>query len=229
MSVRAAPPSAPPPAARRRVSEPFLLLVLCLMVAVLGYIRFVGMGGTLEPDAPEFSFRNPLLAAQPGERVLFYAREQPQQVSCLVVRPEGVVTRPARGPEHLGILGDLRRERPYVATEYKALERGDLACGPSSVPAQAVLYPLNDLGMPQGTQVRMHSIQPLRVRWRDRELVVYEVVFERYGMLPGTWRTYLSEDAPALGLVKRTALHPNRGAEEVHFQELVEAAAAGGP
>ncbi len=223
--MKRAKASAPPSSAqavRGRLGEVFLLVVLTLMVVVMGYMRFVVMEASPEDQAPEFVFKNPLLAAQPGERVLFYDRDRPQRLSCLIVRPEAVQMRASHGPERMGVFDGLRRERAYLATEYKGLNQGEQTCAAASQPAQTILYALNNFGMPHDSQVRVHSMQPLRVKWRDREIVVYEVVFERYGMLSGTWMTYLSEDAPAVGLVKRTALHASRPPEEVHFQELVE-------
>ena len=43
-----------------------------------------------------------------------------------------------------------------------------------------------------------------------------------YGMMGGTWRTYVSEDAPVAGLVKMTALRGTQSRSEFHYREILE-------
>ena len=206
--TRARPEPTPPAGLRGRFGERFTVIVLAAMAAALAYVYF-GLLPTQETgEALAFEFVNPMLDAQPGEKVLFYAVDYPARRSCSVVRPEGVVLRPHQGPERLGSQTGLRTELPYLACSIRTARGGSDTCGGAAT--DDVLYALNYFGMPSDTDVRVDSIRPRWMKWEERELVVYEVVFERYGALGGRWTTYLAEAAPVAGLVKWTSLLPHQ-------------------
>jgi hypothetical protein len=193
----------------------FTVLVLAAMAAALGFVRFHVLPQQEDPEPLAFAWVNPMLDARPGEKAVFFRKENPGQVSCSVVRPEGVVLRPHDGPDRIGPHGDLRQALPYLPCSIREGRRAGASCdGPES---DTVLYALNYFGMPGDTYVRVDSIRPRWMSWGGRDLVVYEVVFERYGALGGRWTTYLSEAAPVAGLVKWTSLLPHR--TEVHYRE----------
>ncbi len=197
--------------------EKFTLVVLAAMVVVLGYVRFVVLPGQSAPEPLAFSFRNPMLDASDGERVVFYPRENPGNQSCSVVRDAGLVLRPRKGPERIGLHDGLHRGLPYLACSVREERRGVGTCeGPQTT---NVLYALNYFGMPMDTDVRVDSIRPRWMKWGDRELAVYEVIFERYVSLEGRWTTYIAPEAPVAGLVKWTRLAATT--TEVHFREIL--------
>jgi hypothetical protein len=216
------------PARRPLLGEPFLAAVLAAMVGVLLYVRLEVVEGAGRGEAPAFVFENPLLDAHPGERVLFYDRSAPQNLSCMIVREEAVVLRPMEGPDRIGEFDGLKRQLPYLACEFHDLARGERGCAAGTSRAQPVIYALNYFGLPYDSQVRIDSMQPLRVRWGDRDVVVFEIVYERYGILAGTWRTYVTPEAPVAGLVKMTALRSADSTSEWHYQELLDVSGPGG-
>lgn len=201
-----------------RFGERFTVIVLLAMIAALAYLRLGLLPAQDEAKPLAFEFTNPMLDARPGEKVLFYPIDHPTNQNCSVVRPEGVVLRPHKGPERIGRFEDLRSRLPYLSCGIKRAQRGADVCGGAET--DTVLYALNYFGMPADTKVRVDSIRPRWMKWAQRELVVYEVVFERYGTLGGRWTTYLAREAPVTGLVKWTSLLPHR--TEVVFKPVVE-------
>lgn len=202
-----------PPRARER----FTVAVLAAIAAALGYVYFLLLPRQETPPPPAFAFENPMLDARPGERALFFSRSHPHVRSCSVVRAEGVVLRPRRGPERIAEFSDLHQALPYLPCSIRDERGGDAACGGRVT--NTVLYALNYFGMPADTEVRVESIRPRIMRWGEREVTVYEVIFERYGPLGGLWTTYVSKEAPVTGLVKWMSLLPNR--TEVHYREVL--------
>ena len=198
--------------------ERFALVVLAAMVAALGYVRFQLLPARAEGEPVPFAFENPMLDAQPGERALFFQPDYPANRSCAVVRSEGVVQRPRKGPAQIAEHAGLRTGLPYLPVDIRNVQRGPDTCG--GTPSGSVVYALNYFGMPIDTQVRVDSIRPRLMRWEERELVVYEVVFERYGALGGRWTTYLAHEAPVAGLVKWTSLLPHQ--TTVIYREVVD-------
>lgn len=208
----------PDAAAASRFGERFTIIVLVTMIVVLGYLRLEVLPNQGQAEPLTFAFVNPMLDAQPGEKVLFFPFDHPTNQSCSVVRPEGVVLRPHKGPERIGQHQGLRRSLPYLACSIRKAQRGVDTCGGAEV--DTVLYALNYLGMPADTLVRISSIRPRWMKWGQRELTVYHVVFERYGTLGGQWNTYLAEEAPVAGLVKWSALMRHK--TEVYFRPVGE-------
>lgn len=200
------------------VGERFALVVLAAMVAALGYVRFVLLPAQAAGEPVPFAYENPLLDAQPGERAMFFQPDYPANRSCVVVRPEGVVLRPRKGPEQITEFAGLRTGLPYLAVDVHNVQRGPQPCGGKKT--GSVVYGLNYFGMPIDTQVRVDSIRPRLMRWEERDLVVYEVVFERYGSLGGRWTTYLAQEAPVTGMVKWTSLLPHQ--TTVVYREVVD-------
>jgi hypothetical protein len=200
-----------------RLGERFTVAVLAAMAAALGYVRFHLLPAQSNPEPLAFAYRNPMLDAQPGERALFHQRGQPNNQSCVVVREGGLVLRPPRGPERIGREVGLHQSLPYLACTIYDGKRGQPTCGGSS--NKPALYGLNYFGMPADTRVRVDSIRPRWVKWGERELVAYEVVFERFGPLSGRWTTFTAEEAPVTGLVKWTRLTPPA---EVHYREALD-------
>lgn len=196
----------------------FALVVLAAMVAALGYVRFGLLPAQAEEEPLTFAFENPMLDAQPGERALFFQPNSPANRSCAVVRPEGVVLRPRKGPEQIAEHAGLRTGLAYLACDIRNVQRGADTCG--GKPSGSVLYALNYFGMPQDTQVRVDSIRPRWMRWEERDLVVYEVVFQRYGALGGRWTTYVAHEAPVTGMVKWTSLLPHQ--TTVIYREVLD-------
>ena len=203
------------------LGERFALVVLAAMVAVLAYVRFHLLPAQSKPEPLAFAFENPMLDAQPGERVMFFQPNDPAIRSCMVVREDGVVMRPRKGPEQIAEHAGLRTNQPYLACDVHNVQRGPDTCGGTK--PGSVLYALNYFGMPHDTQVRVDSIRPRRMKWEERELVVYEVVFERYGALGGRWTTYLATEAPVTGMVKWTSLLPHQ--TTVIYREVLDAPA----
>lgn len=204
-----------------RFGERFALVVLTAMVAALGYVRFHVLPARGAHDTVAFAFENPMLDAAPGERAMFFQPDYPSNRSCSVVRDEGVVLRPHKGPAQIDEHAGLETGLPYLACDIRNVQRGPDTCGgPRS---GSVLYALNYFGMPMDTQVRVDSIRPRLMKWEERELVVYEVVFERYGALGGRWTTYIAPEAPVAGLVKWTSLLPHQ--TTVIYREVVDGAA----
>ena len=216
--ARNSPEQAAPEDGAGRFGERFTVIVLLAMIVALAYLRFGLLPGQDAAGELAFEFTNPMLDARPGEKVLFFSMENPTSQNCSVVRPEGVVLRPRKGPERIGQFEDLRTRLPYLACGIKRAERGVEVCGGAET--DTVLYALNYFGMPADTKVRVDSIRPRWMKWAQRELVVYEVVFERYGTLGGLWTTYLAREAPVAGLVKWTSLLPHR--TEVHYKPVIE-------
>jgi hypothetical protein len=208
-----------PAAVRSRFGERFTLIVLLAMTVSLGYLRFVVFPKQENPEALAFEFVNPMLDARPGERVLFTSAENLTVHTCSVVRPEGVVLRPAKGPERIGQHEGLRQRLPFLACSIRGAQRAVDVCGGSEV--DTVLYALNYFGMPADTKVRVDWIRPRWMKWGERNLVVYEVVFERYCSLGGRWTTYLSDEAPVAGLVKWSTLLPQKN--EVYYRPVSDA------
>ena len=199
-----------------KFGERFTLIVLLTMLVVLGYLRFKVLPEQDKPAPLEFAFENPMLDARPGERVLFYSLESPTAQTCSVVREQGVVLRPAKGPERISYHDGLRRSLPYLACSIRPAQRGADVCGGDET--DTVLYALNYFGMPMDTPVRIDSIRPRWMKWGERELTVYHVIFERYGTLGGQWDTFLAKESPVTGLVKWSSLLPHR--TEVHFRPV---------
>ncbi|MDF1702296.1 MAG: hypothetical protein P1V36_14175 [Planctomycetota bacterium] len=198
--------------------ERFAVVALLAMGIALAYVRFGLLPAQEQGDTLEFAFENPMLDARPGERVLFFQPDYPANRSCTVVRPEGVVLRPHKGSDQIAEHTSLRAGLPYLACDIHNVQRGPDTCGGQL--SGTVLYALNYFGMPLDTQVRVDSIRPRWMRWEERELAVYEIVFERYGSLGGRWTTYLAREAPVTGLVKWTSLLPNQ--TTVIFREVVD-------
>lgn len=198
--------------------ERFVLIVLAATVAVLAYVRFQLLPAQRVTEPLAFAFENPMLDARPGERVLYFQPDSPANRSCLVVREEGVVLRPQRGPERIDDHIGLRTGLPYMAVDIRAAQNGPDTCGGTR--SGSVLYGLNYFGMPVDTDVRVDSIRPRWMRWEERELTVYEVVFQRYGALGGRWTTYIAPEAPVAGLVKWTSLLPHQ--TTVIYREVLE-------
>jgi hypothetical protein len=210
-------PAAPAPTGLRgRFGELFTVAVLAAMVVALAYVRFHLLPAQHETRPVAFDFENPMLDARPGEKVLFWSPEYPAQRTCSEVRPEGVVLRPHQGPDRIGNHTGLRTGLPYLPCSIHTARRGPDTCGGPST--GNVIYALNYFGMPADTDVRVDSIRPRWMRWEERDLVVYEVVLERYGVLGGRWTTYLSKEAPVAGLVKWTSLLPRQSV--VVYREL---------
>lgn len=197
-----------------KFGERFTIIVLLTMIVVLGYLRFQVLPQQAGAEPLPFAFVNPMLDAQPGEKVLFFPRDNPTNQSCSVVRPEGVVLRPHKGPERVEQHHDLRQGLPYLACSIRAAQRGADTCGGAEV--DTVLYALNYFGMPVDTPVRITSIRPRWMKWGERELAVYHVMFQRYGTLGGRWSTFLAPEAPVAGLVKWSSLVPFK--TEVYFR-----------
>jgi hypothetical protein len=199
-----------------RFGERFTFIVLVTMLLVLGYLRFQVLPSQDQPEPLEFAFENPMLDARPDDKVLFFPSHLPTNQSCSVVRPEGVVLRPSQGPDQISYHEGLRQSLPYLACGIRGAQRGVDVCGGAE--SETVLYALNYFGMPMDTPVRIDSIRPRWMKWGDRELVVYHVIFERYGTLGGQWETFLAKEAPVAGLVKWTSLLPHK--TEVHFRPV---------
>ncbi|MDA1194432.1 MAG: hypothetical protein O2894_04545 [Planctomycetota bacterium] len=191
-----------------RLGERFTVLALGVMALGLAYVRFQVLPAQAGGDPVAFAFENPMLDARPGERTLFFQPDYPANRSCAVVRAEGVVLRPHRGPERIASHTGLRTGLPYLACEIRTAVRGPDTCGGTA--GDTVLYALNFFGMPTDTQVRVDSVRPRWMQWEGRDIVVYEIVFERYGALGGRWTTYLAREAPVAGLVKWTSLLPHQ-------------------
>ena len=201
-----------------RLGERFTVGALLVMAIALAYVRFVLLPQQDDPEPLAFRFENPMLDARPGERVLFFSLDQPANQSCAVVQAPGLVLRPHAGPEKIGTRDGLRTALPYLACGIHDANRGEGVCGGRQT--DVVLYALNYFGMPADTQVRVDSIRPRWMKWGQRELVLYEVVFERYGALGGLWTTYLAREAPVTGLVKWTSLLPHQTI--VLYREILE-------
>ena len=200
-----------------RFGEHFTLIVLAAMTVVLVYVRVEVLPSQGSVGPVEFEFENPMLDAQPGERVILYPYDHPANQQCTVVRPEGVVLRSRKGPERIGAYTKLRQGLAYLACSIQKTQHTGDVCGGKKT--DDVLYGLNNFGMPVDTKVRVDSIRPQWMKWGERELVVYMVVFQRYGQLGGRWTTFISSDAPVAGLVKYSAILPQKS--EVHFREIV--------
>lgn len=209
---------------------PFTVGVLIAMALVLGYVRFMLLPEQDRGEPVTFDFVNPMLDAVPGEKVLVRGRDDPGLESCVVVRKEAVVVRPHRGADRIGSLRDLRQQMPFLACSLRPVEAGGKGCGGTEKEQDVILYGLSKFGMPVDSEVRVLSIKPSLMQWRDRELVVYEVNFERYGPLAGIWTTYLAREAPVAGLVKMVHLPADRKRPmfEVHYRDLVGVDSGGG-
>jgi hypothetical protein len=218
--AREAKSAAPSDGQPSRFGERFTIIVLAAMTLVLGYVRLELLPKQASPEPLAFQWNNPMLDAKPGERVLYFPFKNPTNKSCSVVRSEGLVLRPMQGPDRISDHQGLRTKLPYLACVIHREERGAALCGGPE--GETVIYALNYFGMPGDTKVRIDSIRPRWMTWGQRELVVYEVVMERYGVLGGRWTTYLAEEAPVTGLVKWSSLMPQKS--EVHFREILEAA-----
>ena len=206
--------SAPQPPSR--FGERFTIIVLLTMIVVLGYLRFEVLPKQGHAEPLTFAFVNPMLDARPGEKVLFFPPDNPTNRACSVVRPEGVVLRPHKGPERIGQQEGLRQGLPYLACSIRRAQGGAETCGGAET--DTVLYALNYFGMPADTPVRIASIRPRWMKWGERELTVYHVVFQRYGTLGGQWNTFLAHEAPVAGLVKWNSLLPFK--TEVYFRPV---------
>lgn len=206
----------PTASASSRFGERFTIIVLLTMIVVLAYLRYEVLPNQAKAEPLTFAFVNPMLDARPGEKVLFFPTDNPTNRACSVVRPEGVVLRPHRGPERIAQHGDLREGLPYLACSIRRAQGGAETCGGAE--SDTVLYALNYFGMPTDTPVRVASIRPRWMKWGERELTVYHVVFERYGTLGGRWNTFLAHEAPVAGLVKWSSLLPFK--TEVYFRPV---------
>jgi len=210
------------PVARQasRFAERFTVLVLAALAAALAYVRLGLLPRQEVPEPLAFEWINPMLDARVGERVLYFPYSSPTNKSCSVVRPEGLVLRPIHGPEQIADHMGLRTGLPYLAcVMHQVQRRAELCGGPEG---ETVIYALNYFGMPADTQVRIDSIRPRWMKWGQRELVVYEVIMQRYGVLGGRWATYLAREAPVTGLVKWSSLLPHK--TEVDYREILESA-----
>jgi len=203
-----------------RFGERFTVFALLVMAVVLAGVRFVLLPQRDRPEPLPFHFENPMLDARPGERVLFFPQDQPTRQSCSVVQDPGLVLRPHKGADEIGHNRGLRTGLPYLACSIHDAHRGAATCGTRTT--GDVVYALNYFGMPADTQVRVDSIRPRWMKWGERELPVYEVVFQRYGALGGRWTTYLAHEAPVAGLVKWTSLLPSQTI--VVYREIIEGA-----
>jgi hypothetical protein len=225
MSTHETPPETPTEgqAMRSRLGERFPAMVRAAMAIALGYVRFQVLPAQAQGEPLAFAFENPMLDARPGERAMFFQLEYPANRSCSIVREDGLVLRPHKGVEGIDEHAGLRTGLPYLACDIRNAQPGPDPCGGRVT--GTVVYALNYFGMPANTQVRVDSIRPRYMRWEERDLVVYEVVFERYGSLGGRWTTYLAREAPVTGLVKWTSLLPNQTV--VIYREVVDAAPDG--
>ncbi len=212
-------------AARAKPTEPsrttwlewLVVSVLAAMAISLAYIRFQLLPSQERRAPIEFRFENPLLDAKPGDATLSYEELDPTREHCISVRREGVVLRPRRGKSHIGRERNLQVGRPYLACSLRRVEPGDPPCGSDAKKGQVLIYPLNDMGMPVGTGVVPMQIQPRLMMWQDRQLIAYQVDFQRFGPLSGIWTTFLSPEAPATGLIHMRSLTAGRtGAREMN-------------
>ena len=208
-----------PPASRSKTSSPdedarrattwlewLVVSVLTAMAVSLGYIRFSLLPKQDARDPIAFEFQNPLLHAREGDATLGFNIDDPAKETCVSVRKEGVVLRPFNGPDTLGVERGLRHQRAYLACSQRSVQGSASSCGSEPNKGEVLLYPLNDFGMPIATDVVPTRIHPRLMVWQDRELVVYQVDFIRYGQLSGQWSTFLSSEAPVTGLVHMSAL-----------------------
>jgi len=208
------------PASAGRFGERFTVVALLVIAVALACVRFILLPQRDAPEALAFHFENPMLDARPGERVLFASQDAPTRQSCSVVLDPGLVLRPHRGVAEIGHNRGLRTGLPYLACSIHDAHRGPDVCGGKA--NANIVYALNYFGMPADTQVRVDSIRPRWMKWGEREMPVYEVVFQRYGALGGLWTTYLAREAPVTGLVKWTTLLPSRTI--VVYREILERA-----
>jgi hypothetical protein len=186
------------------LSERIVLVFLCAAAAVLGWIYFRVMPEKRLPEPEPFDVRNPLLLARPGACVAIESTSQPGVVVCARVRDEGVVLRPRRGPERLGIYRGLLRSRPYVACSLRYPPPGTSCAEASGGREDLELFDLNGFGMPYGIEMGVERLRPLWVQRGGRQLYVYEVQLTQYGPSAGrAWSVYLDPGAPVLGTVLR--------------------------
>lgn len=194
--------------------------VLTAMIIALSYVRFVLVPSQQQPEALAFDFRNPLLDAVPGERILQASGQDASQEICVVVRPEGVVTRPHDGPERIGLQRDLRHAPAYLACSLRAVDRRRGGCGGAETEREVVLYGLNGFGMPMDTNVVVQTLQPMRVLWGDRTIDVYRATFQRYGLQAAAWATWITHDVPVTGAVRTEVIQGEHTASSV-FREVL--------
>ena len=202
---------APAASARTTWLEWLVISVLAAMAISLAYIRFKLLPAQDQRAPIEFRFENPLLQAKVGDAALSYQELDPTREHCVSVRREGVVLRPRRGKDRIGRERNLHSSRAYLACSIRKIMPGDPPCGSESRKGQVLLYPLNDMGMPIGTGVVPMQIQPRLMMWQDRQLVAYQVDFQRFGTLSGIWSTFLSTEAPATGLIHMRSLTAGKG------------------
>jgi hypothetical protein len=194
--------------------------VLLTMLVALSYVRFVLLPSQVRPEPLEFDWRNPMLDAVPGEMVLQGREDDPTQELCIVVRPEGVVTRTHTGPERIGMLGQLRHSPGYLACSVRDVDRRRGGCGGVEAERDVVLYGLNGFGMAIDTNVVVQTLMPQRVRWGERTVVVYTATFQRYGLQAAAWSTWLTNEAPVTGAVRTEAVQGTRTDRSV-FREVL--------
>ncbi len=206
--------SLPPPAGL------FAVGVLLAMIVALSYVRFVLIPSQTKSDPIGFDFRNPLLDAVPGERILQAAEHDPSQEICVVVRDEGVVTRTRNGPDRIGLQRDLRRSPGYLACSLRDLDRRRGGCGGEEFERDTVLYGLNGFGMPIDSNVVVQTLQPQRIRWADRTIEVYRATFQRYGLQAAAWSTWITQDVPVTGAVRQETVQGDRTSASTYREML---------
>ncbi len=201
--------------------ERITVAILVALAAFLGYVRFVILPSQETGEAIEFHFENPMLGAAPGDCVRGKGSDDPGNERCFVVVRR--VERPAKDVDHLPGYLDLRQSRPYLIVRLHNADagegRGGCAGGDDSGPELLNLYALNDFGMVSGSQVRVDTIRPLWKSWGGREHFVYEVVMQRYD-IQGTWRMFLSKDAPVTGALATEIYGGDRNPEHAFFREV---------
>ena len=194
--------------------------VLVTMIVALSYVRFVLLPSQARPDELVFDFRNPMLDAVPGEQVLQGRADDPSQEYCIVVRPEGVVTRSHEGPERIGLQRDLRRTPGYLACSVRDVDRQRGGCGGPEAERDVLLYGLNTFGMPIDANVVVQTLTPQRLRWGERTVEVYRATFQRYGLQAAAWSTWLTNEAPVTGAVQTEAVQGERSDRSI-FREVL--------
>lgn len=210
-------------AARERASGLFAVGALVAMALTLAYVRFVILPAQASAEPLGFSFRNPMLDAVPGERVLQRSEDDPSHEQCVVVRAEGVVLRPYRGPERIRQLSDLRHQPAYLACSMRDVEGPHGGCGGEEAERDVILYGLNHFGMPVDANTVAQSLMPERVRWGDRTVTVLRVALQRYGLQAAAWSTWLAHEAPVTGAVRMETLRSEGRTAGLVFREVLPA------
>lgn len=213
--------AAPAPAASRW-GEQLTVLILLAMACALAWMNVSLARRRAPPRFPPFDLKNPMLDVRPRECVESYSPATPHDVICFRSVEDGVVLRPAAGPDRRAGHDGLKRALPYLVVELHRPESGSGGCASGRYADEPRLqfYPLSHFGIPADTPVRLDSIEAQWTESGGRDRLVYVAVLEDYRQY--YWMCFVDPGASLTGLVRVdfSPLKARARAQQIYYRDI---------